>query len=632
MRKMETTATNNDGGSLVPDEAPLLMPRQSFRRWSGPPMRGRTAWHAAFARLIVFLTSGAVTLYGATQMYAIVGQSSATNLQFVLVALFAVTFSWITLSAATALFGFCVVVLRRARREDDRARAEDRKVPAEFVARTAIVMPVYNENPEIVCGMLAGLARELAAKGCARHFEIFVLSDTRDPDILRREASAVGRLRSMGRRGVATYYRKRPSNEGKKAGNVADFVRRWGRRYDYMVVLDADSAMTADAIVALVRAMHAEPRTGLIQTLPRLTGGETLFARLQQFAAAVYGPLHASGLALWHGRDGNYWGHNAIIRVAAFAQCCGLPSLDGAPPFGGPVLSHDFIEAALLRRAGYDVYMRPDIAGSFEGTPPTLAEHAARDRRWAQGNLQHARIVAASGLHWMSRFHLVNGIMSYLASPIWFLFLATGFALSWIAEAVPTDYFPREFALYPTWPQFDARQALSLLGVSLAVLLLPKVLAWAGVMIDPERRRAAGGGLALTLSVLLEVLLSSLLAPVLMLMQSRAVLDVLLGRDSGWGAQQRLAADAPFLTVARQHLGHTALGLALSCAAFNVSVSVWLWLLPVWLGLVIAIPFAFFAARRGAGAAARRFGLFLIAGEKRERSHAPLPKGEAVPG
>ncbi|BAQ15661.1 glucans biosynthesis glucosyltransferase MdoH [Methyloceanibacter caenitepidi] len=611
--------------ALVPPEQGLTMPRQCLRHWPSPRHLGWLSWKVLLARLFVFATAGAVTMYGATQMYAIVGQSNATSLQVLLVILFALAFAWITLSAATALLGFCILVSRRLR-----AQSTERATP--LTTRTVIVMPVYNEDPDMVFGSLGDLARGLAAKGCAKHFEVFVLSDTSDAETVRREEMAAHRLRSLGRHGILAYYRKRQNNEGKKAGNVAEFVRRWGGRYDFMIVLDADSTMTPGAVIALAQAMEAEPRTGLIQTLPHLTGGETLFARLQQFAAAVYGPLHASGLALWFGNDSNYWGHNAIIRVRAFAEACGLPDLRGVPPFGGPILSHDFVEAALMRRAGYGVSMRPDIAGSFEGTPPTLSEHAARDRRWAQGNLQHARIVGGAGLHWMSRFHLVNGIMSYLASPIWLLFLATGFALSWIAVAVPIDYFPRDFALYPTWPQFDARQAWSLLGVSLAVLLMPKVLAWAAAMIDGGRRTAAGGGLALTGSVVLEVLLSSLLAPVLMLLQSRAVLEVVLGRDSGWAAQQRFAADASFTALVRGNLGLTAMGLALSFAAFSVSVSVWLWLLPVWLGLTAAIPLAYVTARRGVGAAALRAGLFRIAAERRRDKEASMPKGEAVPG
>lgn len=623
---MQTTEINPaDLGAtdLVPPAAPLAMHQQDLTVWRAPP-RSFLSWRILLARLFVFSVAGLLAGYGAWQMYEVVGQSSATWLQVILVVLFAATFSWIALSAATSLLGFIAMIFGRPRTY--------RETHAGCLAtRTAIIMPIYNEDTDTVFQTLGRMAVELAQKGLGRSFDIFVLSDSTDSKTLQRERAAANRLRAVAD-GVDVYYRKRLGNEGKKAGNVADFVRRWGASYDFMIVLDADSYMTSDAFVALARAMEADPEAGLIQTLPQLSNGETLFARLQQFAAATYGPLLAQGLAIWHGRDGNYWGHNAIIRVRAFAEACGLPPLRGGPPFGGHIMSHDFVEAALLRRAGYSVYMRPDIAGSFEGTPPTLAEHAARDRRWAQGNLQHARILPAAGLHWMSRFHLVNGIMSYLASPLWLMFLVTGIALSWVAETFPPNYFPSDFALYPTWPRFDARQAFSLLGVSVLVLLTPKLLAWAATLANAERRQAAGGALALINSAILELLYSSLLAPVMMLMQSRFVLDILLGRDAGWSAQQRREQDAPLHAIARQHLGHTAVGLATSYGTFMVSIQVWLWLLPVWLGLSLAIPLAWLTARSGAGETARRAGLFLVAQEATGDEAQPILDKQAVPG
>jgi membrane glycosyltransferase len=199
------------------------------------------------------------------------------------------------------------------------------------------------------------------------------------------------------------------------------------------------------------------------------------------------------------------------------------------------------------------------------------------------------------------------------------LFLATGIALTWVAEAFPPDYFPSDFALYPTWPRFDARQAFSLLGVSALVLLAPKLLAYAASIVNARKRRAAGGGLALTNSVVLEILFSSLLAPVMMLMQTRFVLDILLGRDAGWAAQQRRGQDAPLGAIARQHLSHTLAGLALSLGTFSLSVQAWLWLLPVWLGLSLAIPLAWLTAQRGVGQGTRRAGLFLVADEVEQR-------------
>ncbi len=604
-------ALDIDANDLVPAEARLAMPKQNLKVWQRGRQRTISSGSATLARLFVFTTTVLLAGYGTWQMYQVVGQSNATSLQVLLVALFGLAFSWIALAAATAILGFISVVANGAGLIDE-------KRPARLWTRTAIVMPIYNEDTDTVFYALTRMGMELASAGQGAHFDIFVLSDSTEVETIRRERDAAIQLQLMLEGRIGVHYRKRASNEGRKAGNVADFVARWGAAYDFMIVLDADSYMTPDSIVALVSAMQRDERAGLIQTVPQLANGTTLFARMQQFAAATYGPVLATGLALWHARDGNYWGHNAIIRVRAFASACGLPELEGGAPFGGHIMSHDFVEAALLRRAGYAVYLRPDIGGSFEGTPPTLAEHAARDRRWAQGNLQHSKIVPAAGLHWMSRFHLINGIMSYVASPLWLMFLATGIALSWVAVSVQPDYFPSDFALFPTWPRFDAQQALTLLGVSGLVLLVPKILAWLAVLGDARKRRDAGGAFALTNSVICETLFSTLLAPILMLMQTRFVVDVLLGRDAGWVSQQRRERDAPLWVIARHHLGHTLTGVALSLGTFTLSVQVWLWLLPVWLGLSLAIPLVYLTSQGAVGMFAHRAGLFLVAGETEE--------------
>ncbi len=607
---------------LVPAEARLAMPTQSMQAWPGGKPCGVSGSSAGFARAFVFITTLLLAGYGTWQMYQVVGQSSATTLQILLVVLFGLTFSWIALGAATALVGFFAVVMGASR---PKAESEQESLST----RTAIVVPVCNEDTEAVFHSLTRMALELTMTGQAAHFDIFVLSNSSEVETIRRERDATLRLRSLVEGWIGVFYRKRIRNEGKKAGNVADFVTRWGAAYDFMIVLDADSYMTPDSLVALAAAMQADPQAGLIQTVPQLTGGITLFARMQQFATATYGPLLSAGLAVWHARDGNYWGHNAIIRIRAFAGACGLPELTGRRPFGGHIMSHDFVEAALLRRAGYAVYMRPDISGSFEGTPPTLAEHAVRDRRWAQGNLQHGKVVPAAGFHWMSRFHLINGIMSYVASPLWLMFLATGLALSWVAVTVEPDYFPSDFALFPTWPRFDAQQGFTLLGFSMGVLLAPKILAWLAVMANARKRREAGGSFAVTNGVICETIMSALLAPVLMLMQTRIVVDVLLGRDAGWVAQQRCECDASLRIVARQHGGHTLTGVALALGTYMLSVQVWLWLLPVWIGLCLAIPIAWLTSKREAGEAARRAGLFLVAGET-ERPEPAAPCADVI--
>lgn len=607
-----TNASASEARALCLPPAALPMPLQRLDRRSRPrptlPRARKSRGGNLAARLVVFGLALALTAYGTWNMLTVVGEN-ATFMQSVLVIMFALTFAWIAMAAANALLGFTLHFAR-----------EDGSGPsaiAKLVKRTAIVMPVYNEDTQRVFASLEGMARELIAAGRSWHFDIFVLSDSNDPEIARNEVEAAQRLRRemLGRMQVC--YRRRLDNVGRKAGNIADFIRRWGAAYDFMIVLDADSYMTAEAMVELARAMEQDADAGLIQTAPRLAGRNTLFARMQQFSTAVYGPVLAAGIAAWQGREGNYWGHNAIIRIAAFAESCGLPEIKGRKPFGGHILSHDFVEAALLRRAGWDVYMRPDIAGSYEQAPPTLADHAVRDRRWAQGNLQHGKVIGAAGLHWMSRFHLFNGIMSYMASPLWLMFLATGFLLGYQAEFVPPVYFPENYALFPTWPLFDAEAAFALMRFALVVLLLPKFLGLTAALFDRQLRRGTGGVLGMTVSAIAETLLSALLAPVLMLLQTRFIVDIMMARDSGWGTQRRDDGASTFADAARRHAMHTLAGLLLSVVLLSISWNLWLWLLPVWLGLSLAIPIVHVTGQRSFGEISRRWGLFLIPEERK---------------
>jgi membrane glycosyltransferase len=607
---MDPLNQGNAVEALVPPEKPLAMPEQSFQdRRGGPRPLPRVSRQAQRARLFVFGIAAVLTAYATWEMYHVVGETKATVLQIVLVLLFASTFAWIALSTASALLGLFVILARTARDE----RTHPSSPPS---SRTAIVMPIYNEDTIAVFASLRRMMCELVQQGQGSRFDLFVLSDSTNNEIRKRELEAARKMSRKLHKQIAVYYRNREVNEGKKAGNIADFVRRWGGHYESMIVLDADSYMTPEAIMELVKSMENDPHAGLIQTVPRLANGRTLFARMQQFASEVYAPVLTLGLALWHSDEGNYWGHNAIIRVKAFASACGLPKLAGRKPFGGHILSHDFIEAALLRRSGFAVYMRPDISGSYEGTPPTFADYAVRDRRWAQGNLQHSKIVPAAGLHWVGRFHLLNGIMTYLASPLWLLFMLTGLVLSWQAATFPPDYFPEGYSLFPTWPRFDAARALSLLGLSALILLAPKILALTTTLLDSETRRAAGGAVPLALSVVCEVLLSALLAPIAMLVQTRFVLDILLGREAGWETQQRQEKDAPLRLIVRQHLGHTLAGVALCFGTLMISTQVWLWLSPVWIGLCSAIPLVALTSRRSAGEFTRKGKLFVTPTER----------------
>jgi membrane glycosyltransferase len=355
--------------------------------------------------------------------------------------------------------------------------------------------------------------------------------------------------------------------------------------------------------------MDAAPRLGILQTVPVLAGGATPFARLQQFAGRLYGPVIARGVAAWQGLDGNYWGHNALIRVRAFAENCGLPELPGRMPFGGHVLSHDFVEAALIRRGGWEVRMDPDLGGSWEGSPPSILDVAARDRRWAQGNLQHSKILGARGLRLPNRLHFLIGIGAYLMSPLWLALLLVGMALTAQTVAVDHKYFPDGQQLFPNWPVFDAVRMGWLFGLSMLLLLLPKLVGLAAALVDGPVRRAFGGGLRLVGGAVAEVVLSALAAPVLMLMQARQVWEILSGRDSGWSAQTREGAATPWRVALRRHRGHVLAGLLAGAAFLWFAPGQFLWLAPVVAGLVLAPLLSRVTSDPAAGRAMARLGL-----------------------
>lgn len=576
------------------------MPAQDFSVLARAPDRKRRhafRWSTLVARLFVFLGTAAGAAYGVREISMVVEAGGTTILENCLFALFTLTFTWIVFAACTALSGFVAGML---------SRAKPARLQPETSGRTVILVPVYNEDPEDVCARIEAIAEDLNAAGPGPAtrtpaIEFFVLSDTRDPDIWIQEELAIARLRDTIGPASPVWYRRRLDNPGRKAGNVADFVTRWGGRYDYMVVLDADSLMTAGAIQALIAEIDAHPDTALVQTAPKLINATTLFARSQQFANQVYGPVFARGLACWQGSNGNFWGHNAIIRVAAFAEAAGLPGLKGKPPFGGPILSHDFVEAGLLRRRGWVVRMAPEIGGSFEEMPPTLSDVSIRDRRWLQGNLQHLRLIGASGLTTITRLHFLIGVMSYLTSPLWFLLILTGLALSVQAHFIRPEYFTDAASLFPMWPRFDTERMLNLLFVTLAVLFTPKTLGFIDTFVCSKRLAALP---ALVVGFVVETVFAALIAPIMMLIHSRHFLSVLAGRDSGWKAQTRSAAISGWRKALREHLAHTIIGLALALAAFVISTDIFLWMLPILAGLVFSVPLAI-ASNRHLGARTR---------------------------
>jgi membrane glycosyltransferase len=538
-------------------------------------------------RFIVIGGAIALTAEGAHEMYLVFAVNGVTALAIFMLALFLALFAWIALSFTSALAGFCSILGGGGCRLGTGA---DGPLPR-LASRTALLMPTYNEQPARTMAGLQAIWESLRGTGAIEAFDLFILSDTTDPTIWVAEEAGFMALRDCTDAHQQIFYRRRPKNLARKAGNIAEWVTRFGGAYQQFLILDADSLMSGGTLVRLVGAMERNPDVGLIQTLPIITGATTLFARLQQFAGRVYGPVIAHGIAWWHGAEGNYWGHNAMIRTRAFAEQAGLPELRGRRPFGGPIMSHDFVEAALLRRGGWAVHMVPGVPGSYEEAPPTLTDLGLRDRRWCQGNLQHIAVLPTHGISNISRLHLLTGIGSYITAPLWLLFILTGILIAIQARFVQPDYFPQGKSLFPQWPVVDPVRAKWMFVGTMALLLVPKLLGCLAVLLHRHGERRFGA-VRLLGGILFETMLAGLIAPVVMLTQTIDVIAILLGRDSGWNAQRRGDGAIPAHETRRLYSRHTGLGLLLGAGAWAVSLSLALWMLPVVCGLALAIPLA----------------------------------------
>lgn len=594
----------------LPPEAPLDMPTRSLRD-PPAPRRFKAPGGLIARRAFVIGGAGLMTMGAAYEMYKVLEVGGLTALEGIVLGLFVILFAWIGFSFTNALGGLMAAM----RRHSVLGVPLDGPLPR-LATRTALLMPTYNEEPARVLAGLQAIHESLQEAGALDSFDFFILSDTTDADIWIAEEAGFLALRARTNGEGRIFYRRRPRNIDRKAGNIAEWVTRFGGRYEAMLVLDADSVMTADCIVRIAAAMERNPQVGVIQTLPVIIGARTLFARLQQFAGRLYGPLIAHGLAWWHGPDSNYWGHNAILRTRAFAECAGLPHLTGRKPFGGHIMSHDFIEAALVRRGGWAVHMVPWLEGSYEEGPPSLTDLAIRDRRWCQGNLQHAAVLPARGLHYVSRLHLLTGIGSYITAPLWLIMLLAGLLTALQARFVPPDYFPSQFSLFPAWPAQDPIRAAWVFVGTMAVLLLPKIFAYLVMLVDREQRRGFGGGVRTLFGLLAETLIAGLAAPVMMVAQSAAVATILAGRDGGWQPQRRGDGSVPLRQTLKHFAPHTLFGVAMGAAALLISLPLFFWMTPVILGLLLAVPLVVWTGGRAAGEAFRRIGLLAIPEER----------------
>jgi membrane glycosyltransferase len=570
--------------------------------------RDRLRWPAIWRRVLFFGLTFFTSLSASALMADILRTNGFTPWEKSSLIVFFVLFTWITGAFWTAVAGFIVQLVGRDRAVIHSSEAEGHTL----TGRTAVIMPIYNEDTTRVFAGLDVVWSSLKARPEQAAFDLFVLSDTRKPDIGAAEELAWARLVERHEGQGRIFYRRRKENLRRKAGNIADFVESWGGAYDYAIVLDADSIMSGHALVTLAQMMDLHPEAGIIQALPTPAGRETLFARLIQFAARLNSLMLASGLAFWQLGEGNYWGHNAILRLRSFAAYCDLPTLPGKPPFGGDILSHDFAEAAFMRRAGLKVWLLTDLGGSFEEVPSNVVDFAARDRRWAQGNLQHLGLLPMRGLHWLSRLHLVTGVLSYATSPLWLaaLLLST---ISVCMDAINGyQYFsPGSYSLFPTWPQYRDNEIIILLAGTIGVLLMPKVLGATLALVNGKLRRSFGGGFRLAGSLVVEQLFSTLLAPSMMLFHTTFVVTTLLGHPVTWNAQDRGDRGITFRESLSRHKWHVLIGIVWGVVILAIAPRYIWWMSPILIGLLLSVPLTMLTSLTSAGVWTRKHGLLL---------------------
>jgi membrane glycosyltransferase len=503
--------------------------------------------------------------------------------------------AWVGAGLATALMG-ALVLLRGDRHA---LRMNDETAPIDARARTAIIMPICNEDISTVFAGLRATCESLAATGALKLFDIYILSDSSNPALRASELSAWQRLRTLLGDGEVgdggrVFYRHRRRRTKRKAGNVADFCRRWGGNYRYMVVLDADSTMHGDTLVSLVRLMEQNPRAGIVQTLPQAYGHDTLHARVQQFTSRVTGRLFALGMAYWQLGEAHYWGHNAILRVEPFMRHCALAPIEGRGGLSGEILSHDFVEAAMMRRAGYEVWLAPQLEGSWEQLPPNLLDELQRDRRWCQGNLQNARLIAEPGWRPAHRTMFAVGALSYLMAPLWLLFVALGAAAGVVGGS----------------------HGIALWALTLVLLLAPRALGVAAVWLKGEHADY-GGRLRLVTSALLELVVSALQAPVRMIAHSTFVIGTLTGLKLEWKSPPRDATAIGWRDALRRigllaaPVGVIAV-LALPSDALSAPH-----LMPLLAALLLAVPLAVLSSHPNVGAALRGVRMLWVPEERR---------------
>jgi membrane glycosyltransferase len=520
-----------------------------------------------------------------------------TIVDVVLFACFAIGTPWTVLGFWNSLIGLWLVHARKDAMAAVAPYAAAAHEAAPIKLRVAVFMTVRNEDPARAIVRLKTVKDSIDMTGEGGAFSYFVLSDTSDSVLAAAEEKAIADWRARDRDRERIIYRRRSENRGYKAGNVRDFCERWGHDYELMVPLDADSLMSGETIVRLVRMMQAHPRIGILQSLVVGMPSDSAFARIFQFGMRHGMRCYTMGQAWWVGECGPFWGHNAVVRIKPFLEACRLPILPGRPPLGGHVLSHDQVEAALMRRAGYEVRVLPEERGSWEENPPTMLEFARRDVRWCQGNMQYLKLLSLPELLPVSRFQLVWAILMFLGIPAWTLMIALLPFAAWQGRSVP---------------DFPVQLAIGLYILFLVMYLMPKIAGLLDVVLTKGGVARYGGWPRFLAGAALEFVFSFLQGAVSTIRTSIFMAGLLFGKSIVWSGQARDARRVPWRMAAGQLWPQTLFGIAVCGSLAVIAPAVLWWSLPLTAGYLLAIPFAVLTADPALGRLLRRLKLCAI--------------------
>jgi membrane glycosyltransferase len=510
----------------------------------------------------VFVATANLVTYGA-MLGGLAHAIGGSGLALVLIGACAVFVPWSVLGFWNAAIGLTLLFSAR--------RGARPKTAAKL--RTAIVMTVRNEDPERAVARLQVVQRSIDATGEGDRFGFFLLSDTSDLEIAAREETAMAAWRGEAASPERLRYRRRDRNAGFKAGNVMEFCRLWADEFPLMITLDADSLMSGGAVLDLVGIMQANPGFGIAQGLVTGLPSASVFARMFQFGMRHGMRSYTVGQAWWTCDCGPFWGHNAIIRTAPFRDYCDLPVLPGRPPFGGHILSHDQVEATLMRRAGYEVRLQAVAGGSWEDNPPTVLEYIRRDLRWCQGNLQYLRLLGTPGLRLVSRFQLCWAILMFVSIPAWTLMMALLPVAAWVLRDVRVAWLVVLYWAY------------------ILMYFSPKLAGYLHTAASGQVARY--GGLArFGAGVVCELIFSLLQFSVTSLHVTGFIGAMMLGRSAHWSGQVRDTRTVSWREAARALWPQTLFGAVLHAALFAFGPRTVPWALPFTLGYLVAIPFA----------------------------------------